>query len=116
MVKQKLSEEGIFPRGFSKVKEAMMREMGGISSESSHGYLYYGVNTYGSDELIEVYSGENLLLSTVSRKSFNSFIVSFEGLNNGDSLTVKIGNDSYECTAGQNSSMGSFGVGKGFKG
>ena len=93
-----------------------MREMGGISSESSQGYLYYGVNTYGSDELIEVYSGENLLLSTVSRKSFNSFIVSFESLNNGDSLTVKIGNDSYECTAGQNSSMGSFGGGKGFKG
>ena len=57
----------------------------GISSESYQGYLYYGVNTYGSDELIEVYSGENLLLSTVSRKSFNSVIVSFEGLNNGDS-------------------------------
>ena len=88
----------------------------GISSESYQGYLYYGVNTYGSDELIEVYSGENLLLSTVSRKSFNSVIVSFEGLNNGESLTVKIGNDSYECTAGQNSCMGSFGGGKGFKG
>ena len=33
-----------------------------------------------------------------------------------DFTDKQIGNDSYECTAGQNSSMGSFGGGKGFKG
>ncbi|MGN1404794.1 MAG: carbohydrate-binding domain-containing protein [Erysipelotrichaceae bacterium] len=87
----------------------------GVSPDSTQGYLLYGLNSYGSDEMIEIYSGDKLVLSTVSKKSFNSIIVSFEGLSNGDSLTVKIGNDSYEFTAGQSNSMGMTG-GKGFRG
>ena len=88
----------------------------GISANSTQSYLMYNLSkAYSANETVELYLQDELVFSGESLKSFNSIIMSFDGLNDGDSLSIRIGNDTYEAAAGQSNGMNSFG-GKGFRG
>ena len=88
----------------------------GISANSTQSYLMYNLSkAYSANETVELYLQDELVFSGESLKSFNSIIMSFDGLNEGDSLSISIGNDTYEAAAGQSNGMNSFG-GKGFRG
>ena len=88
----------------------------GISANSTQSYLMYNLSkAYSANETVEVYLQDELVFSGESLKSFNGIIMSFDGLSDGDSLSIRIGNDTYEAAAGQSNGMNSFG-GKGFRG
>lgn len=88
----------------------------GISANSTQSYLMYNLSkAYSANETVELYLQDELMFNGESLKSFNSIIMSFDGLNDGDSLNIRIGNDTYEAAAGQSNGMNSFG-GKGFRG